>query len=322
MGGLDEEAIFVFEVGDVTVEVVAAFDADVESTGCGMVGLDELEEPVVFEFDESNPVQFEAGLGFLDHDGDGEFPVGAGDHEDGLHAAADFGVGIMTDEAEVGDGNGCGRELAVVAFDVGVHLSIFGAEDEFALGVEGIGVQELEQGVCGGFGFWGDVGNGSQTGRGTGDAGIGGGAVGATWNLHEIGLGCGWSGKFAGEGRDGRFDNLWSHGTGIGWSRDRGRDSNFRGFFGGRGCRRRRACFDGRLRFCDGFDGWNGGRRACGIAGFGSGIRWGRSDFFGGDDEGGDVLIVEIGEGVFEGEEECRDCTDDEKSGDAQAEKV
>lgn len=219
--GLDEEAIFVFKVGDVAVEVVAAFDADVESPGCGMVGLDELEEPVVFELDESNPVQFEAGLGFLDHDGDGEFPVGAGDHEDGLHATADFGIWIMANEAEVCDGDRCGRELAVVAFDVGAHLLVFGAEDVFALGFEGVAVEEREQGVCGGFGFRGDVGDGSQTGRRTRDAGIGGASVSATWNLHEIGLGCGWGWKFAWDSRDGRFDDLWSHGPGIGWSRGR-----------------------------------------------------------------------------------------------------
>lgn len=216
---LDEEAIFVFEIGDVAFEVVAAFDADVESTGCGMVGLDELEEPVVFELDEGDPVQFEAGFGFLDHDRDGELPVWASDHEDGLHAAADFGVWIVTDEAEVGDGNGCGRELAVVAFDVGVHLFVFGAEDVFALGFEGVAVEELEQGVCGGFSFRGDVGDGSQTGRRTGDAGIGGASIGTTWNLHETGLGWRWGRKFAGEGRCGRFDDLWSHGPGIGWSR-------------------------------------------------------------------------------------------------------
>ena len=111
--------------------------------------------------------------------------------------------------------------MAVVAFDVGVHLLVFGAEDVFAFGFEGVAVEEREQGVCGGFGFRRDVGDGSQTGRRTRDAGIGGASVGATRNLHEIGLGWGWGRKFAGEGRDGRFDDLWSHGPGIGWSRGR-----------------------------------------------------------------------------------------------------
>jgi hypothetical protein len=34
------------------------------------------------------------------------------------------------------------------------------------------------------------------------------------------------------------------------------------------------------------------------------------------------VLIVEVGQGIFEGEEECRERADDENCGDAQAEEV
>jgi hypothetical protein len=34
------------------------------------------------------------------------------------------------------------------------------------------------------------------------------------------------------------------------------------------------------------------------------------------------MLIVEVGQGVFECEEECRECADDENRGDAQAEEV
>lgn len=142
LGGLDEKGVFVFEIGDVAFEVVAAFDTDVESAGCGMVGLDEFEEPVVFELDEGDPVEFEAGLGLLDHDWDGELPVGACDHEDGLHATSDFWVRVVTDEAEIGDGDGCWRELAIVSFDVSVHLLVIGTKDEFAFGVEGVGREE------------------------------------------------------------------------------------------------------------------------------------------------------------------------------------
>ena len=34
------------------------------------------------------------------------------------------------------------------------------------------------------------------------------------------------------------------------------------------------------------------------------------------------MLIVEVGQGIFECEEECRERADDENSGDAQAEEV
>lgn len=211
LGWLKEEGVFVFEVGDVALEVVAAFDADVETAWGGMVGLDELKEPVVLEFDEGNPVEFEAGLGLLDHDGDREFPVGAGYHKDGLHASADFGVWVMTDEAEVGDWDGRWRELAIIAFDMGVHLFVFGAEDEFAFPVECVGIEKGYQGICSGFRLRRYVGDSSKA--------IGGSCAGvsgvAARDLHETCFGWLLRGEFAWEGRNRWLDDFGCHWPGI-----------------------------------------------------------------------------------------------------------